>query len=204
MAHRARVAAGVLAAVRRARGRGGGRLSRLGLTDGPCVSALQQRGFDSGAIVVLCYYPLQGRCRSRAKLQPRTFCHLEILGQKVARFFPFGYFLSVHSSLPCIRRLHSMSRSSRAYRYLTKPMSVAYSRKQRRHRSRPYLRIRPCVLLHTRLPHASARATVGRAGHRIPAPFPSACDAAALWCCGVQQQQRRHPRHRGPAPASTI
>ena len=30
-------------------------------------------------------------------------------------------------------------------------MSVAYSRKQRRQMSRPYLRIRPCVLLHTRL-----------------------------------------------------
>ena len=35
-----------------------------------------------------------------------------------------------------------------------KPMSAAYSRKQRRHRSRPYLRMIPWVLEHTRLPRA--------------------------------------------------
>ena len=38
-----------------------------------------------------------------------------------------------------------------------KPMSLAYSRKQRRHRSRPYLRMMPWVLLHTRLPRHSAQ-----------------------------------------------
>ena len=40
---------------------------------------------------------------------------------------------------------------------MMKPMSLAYSRKQRRHRSRPYLRMIPWVLLHTRLPQHSTQ-----------------------------------------------
>ena len=51
-----------------------------------------------------------------------------------------------------------------AYEYLVKPMSLAYSRKQRRHMSRPYLRIRPRRLLHTRLRGAEASGARGQRG----------------------------------------
>ena len=50
------------------------------------------------------------------------------------------------------------------------PMSLAYSRKQRRHTIRPYLRMMPCVLLHTRLqPEQTRGSACQRAGGEVAA-----------------------------------
>ena len=71
-----------------------------------------------------------------------------------------------------------------------KPMSLAYSRKQRRHRSRPYLRMIPWVLLHTRLPqHSTQQQSAPRDGMALH-PLDRAAQLCSTAMVGAAAQQR--------------
>ena len=68
-----------------------------------------------------------------------------------------------------------------AYRYFTNPMSAAYSRKQRRQMSRPYLRMRPRRELQTRLrAQAGTRSAWARRSEFARGTWQGAQDHAAV------------------------
>ena len=83
-----------------------------------------------------------------------------------------------------------------------KPMSAAYSRKQRRHRSRPYLRMIPWVLLHTRL-HSTARNRGQHHETNGSAPAGSHCPALCSTAMVIAAVHAIIPRHSHPSCPST-
>ena len=85
------------------------------------------------------------------------------------------------------------------YRYLTKPIASAFSRKQRRQRSRPYLRIIPRRELQTRL-RGKRRRGSGEPFIQALAGRRRARPGTGLGVCAARRRTSHRRHGRGAAP----